>query len=62
LREGYGKLHFGVGCGFLADQAAKRAIFSYLEGFYKGTRIDASPGYRSPAGFEKATMEKGKAA
>jgi hypothetical protein len=52
----------GVGCGFLADQTAKRAVFSYLEGFYNGTRIDASPGYRSPAEFEVATMEKGKAA
>ena len=55
-------MHLGVGCGFLADQAAKRAIFSYLERFCNGTRIDASPGYRSPAEFEEATMEKGKAA
>jgi hypothetical protein len=55
-------LHSGVGCGFLADQAAKRAIFSYLERFYNGTRIDASPGYRSSAEFEEATMEKDKAA
>jgi hypothetical protein len=52
---------FGSWLWFPSRSGREEGLFSYLEGFYNGTRIDASPGYRSPAEFEEATMEKGKA-
>jgi putative transposase len=33
-------------------QAAKRAIFEYLETFYNTRRLHSSLGYRSPSDFE----------
>ncbi len=37
-------------------QAAKTAIFEYLEGFYNRTRMHSSLGYRSPVEFEEGRM------
>jgi putative transposase len=34
-------------------EAAKTAVFEYIEGFYDRTRIHSSLGYRSPAEFEE---------
>jgi transposase InsO family protein len=37
----------------LRVQAAKTAIFEYIEGFYNWRMIHSSLGYRSPAEFEE---------
>jgi putative transposase len=37
--------------------AARSAIFEYLEGFYNRRRLHSALSYRSPAGYEEATME-----
>ena len=37
---------------FPSHQAAKSAIFEYLETFYNSRRLHSSLGYRSPAEFE----------
>ncbi len=38
---------------FPSRQAAKTAIFDYLETFYNTRRLHSSLGYRSPADFEE---------
>ncbi len=41
---------------FPSRQAAKTAIFEYLETFYNARRLHSSLGYRSPADFEEDIM------
>ncbi len=43
---------------FPAREAARMAIFEYIEGFYNRTKRHSSLGYLSPAGYEAATMVK----
>lgn len=38
-------------------EAARSAIFEYLEGFYNRRRLHSALSYRSPADYEEATME-----
>jgi len=38
-------------------EAAKSAIFEYLEGFYNRRRLHSALGYKSPVSYEEATME-----
>ncbi|WP_285022936.1 IS3 family transposase, partial [Lactococcus garvieae] len=35
-------------------EAAKRALFSYIEGWYNQNRIHSSIGYQTPNEFEKS--------
>ena len=37
--------------------AARTAIFEYLEAFYNRRRLHSALGYTSPANYEQATME-----
>jgi hypothetical protein len=46
------------GLEFPSRQAAKTAIFDYLETFYNTRRLHSSLGYRSPADFEEDRMEE----
>ena len=39
--------------GFPSRQAARTAIFEYLETFYNTRRLHSSFGYRSPADYEE---------
>jgi putative transposase len=39
-------------------QAAKTAIFEYLETFYNTRRLHSSLGYSSPADFERDRLEE----
>ena len=43
---------------FLGREAARTAVFDYIEGFYNRVRCHSSLGYLSPANFEQATMEE----
>jgi len=43
-------------------QAAKSAIFEYLEAFYNTRRLHSALGYRSPADFEEGRMGDAKVA
>lgn len=43
---------------FPSRQAAKTAIFEYLETFYNTRRLHSSLGYRSPADFEEDRLEE----
>jgi putative transposase len=47
---------------FPTRQAAKTAIFEYLETFYNIRRLHSSLGYRSPADFEEDRMEGARVA
>ncbi len=47
---------------FPSRQAARMAIFEYLETFYNTRRLHSSLGYRSPADFEEDRMEEVNAA
>ena len=47
---------------FPSRQAAKTAIFEYLETFYNTRRLHSSLGYRSPADFEEDRMEEASVA
>ena len=47
---------------FPSRQAAKSAIFEYLEAFYNTGRLHSSIGYRSPADFEESTIGEAKVA
>jgi putative transposase len=47
---------------FPTREAAKTAIFDYLESFYNRRRLHSSLGYRSPADFEEDTMREANAA
>jgi putative transposase len=42
--------------------AARTAIFEYLEAFYNRRRLHSALGYTSPANYEQATMEGGAVA
>jgi putative transposase len=50
------------GLKFPSIQAAKSAIFEYLETFYNTRRLHSALGYRSPADFEEDTMEEASVA
>jgi putative transposase len=43
---------------FVSREAARRAVFDYIEGFYNRVRRHSSLGYLSPAEYEQATMEE----
>ena len=43
---------------FPTRQAAKTAIFEYIEGFYNSRRLHSSLGYSSPTDFEEGKLEK----
>jgi putative transposase len=43
---------------FPTRQAAKTAIFEYLETFYNTRRLHSALGYRSPADFEEDRIEE----
>ena len=47
---------------FPTRQAAKSAIFEYLEGFYNARRLHSALGYKSPADFEEDRMEGARVA
>jgi putative transposase len=47
---------------FPSRQAAKTAIFEYVETFYNTRRLHSSLGYRSPADFEEDRMEEARVA
>jgi putative transposase len=47
---------------FPTKQAAKTAIFEYLETFYNTRRLHSSLGYRSPADFESDRTEEARVA
>lgn len=47
---------------FPSRQAAKTAIFEYLEAFYNTRRLHSSLGYRSPANFKEDRMREASAA
>ena len=47
---------------FPTRQAAKSAIFEYLETFYNTRRLHSSLGYRSPGDFEEDRMEEAEVA
>ena len=47
---------------FPTRQAAKTAIFEYLETFYNTRRLHSSLGYRSPADFEEDRMGEARVA
>jgi putative transposase len=50
------------GLRFPSCQAAKTAIFEYLETFYNTRRLHSSLGYRSPADFEEDRMGEARVA
>jgi len=43
---------------FLSREAARTAVFDYIESFYNGVRRHSSLGYLSPSDYEKATMKE----
>ena len=47
---------------FPTRQAAKTAIFEYLETFYNTRRLHSALGYKSPAAFEEDRMEEARVA
>jgi putative transposase len=47
---------------FPSRQAAKTAIFEYLEAFYNARRLHSSLGYKSPVDFEEGRMREASAA
>jgi putative transposase len=47
---------------FPTRQAARTAIFDYLEAFYNTRRLHSALGYMSPADFEEGTMEESSVA
>ena len=42
---------------FLSREAARMAVFDYIEGFYNRVRRHSSLGYLSPSDYEAATMK-----
>jgi putative transposase len=46
------------GHGFPSREAARIAIFDYIEGFYNRVRRHSSLGYLSPDDYEQATIEE----
>lgn len=47
---------------FPSRQAARTAVFEYLETFYNTRRLHSSLGYRSPADYEEDRMEEARVA
>jgi len=47
---------------FPSRQAAKTAVFEYLETFYNTRRLHSSLGYKSPADFEEDRIEEARVA
>jgi putative transposase len=45
---------------FISREAARTAVFDYVEGFYNRVRRHSSLGYLSPAEYEDVTMEATK--
>lgn len=43
---------------FVGREAARTAVFDYIEGFYNRVRRHSSLGYLSPSDYEQATMEE----
>jgi putative transposase len=43
---------------FISREAARTAIFEYIEGFYNRVRRHSSLGYLSPSDYEQATMKE----
>jgi putative transposase len=43
---------------FVCREAARTAVFDYIEGFHNRVRRHSSLGYLSPAEYEQATMEE----
>ena len=43
---------------FPTREAARTAVFEYVEGFYNQRRRRSSLGYESPADYEAATIEE----
>lgn len=43
---------------FISREAARTAVFDYIEGFYNRARRHSSLGYLSPSDYEQATMEE----
>ena len=43
---------------FVSREAARTAVFDYIEGFYNRVRRHSSLDYLSPAEYEQATMEE----
>jgi putative transposase len=43
---------------FISWEAAKTAVFEYIEGFYNRVRRHSSLGYLSPSDYEQATMKE----
>ncbi len=43
---------------FPTREAARTAVFEYIEGFYNPTRRHSSIGYVSPADYERALAEE----
>ena len=43
---------------FLSQEAARTAVFDYIEGFYNRVRRHSSLGYVSPSDYEQATMKE----
>ncbi|HZY66638.1 MAG TPA: integrase core domain-containing protein, partial [Rubrobacteraceae bacterium] len=43
---------------FLSREAAKTAVFDFIEASYNGVRRHSSLGYLSPSEYEQATMEE----
>jgi putative transposase len=43
---------------FLSREAARTAVFDYVEGFYNRVRRHSSLGYLSPSDCEQARMKK----
>jgi len=56
------KAELGSNLEFPTRQAAKTAIFEYVEGFYNTRRLHSSLGYRSPSDFEEDIMEEARVA
>jgi putative transposase len=53
------KTELVLGQHFLSREAAKVAIFDYIESFYnRQKRRHSSLGYLSPSEYEQATMEE----
>lgn len=42
---------------YLSQEAARTAVFDYIEGFYNRVRRHSSLGYLSPSDYEEATMK-----
>ncbi len=51
------KAEMGVSV-FATREAARTAVFDYIEGFYNASRRHSSIGYMSPSDYERAIAEE----